>query len=109
MNVALNPNAITPPTTRDEWQALGKRLFGDDQSKWVFRCPTCKNELSIAKVREIYAAELPKLRERGYAIEQECIGRHIAGVGCNWAAYGLFRGPWIVDGVPVFEFGGRST
>jgi hypothetical protein len=28
--------------------------------------------------------------ERAYS---ECIGRHKEGIGCDWAAYGLFSGP----------------
>lgn len=41
---------------------------------------------------------------------KECIGRHTNERGCDWAAYGLFRGPVFVqmpDGgepSPVFEF-----
>ena len=35
----------------------------------------------------------------------ECIGRHVPGKGCDWAAYGLFDICTVhVDGQPVFEF-----
>jgi hypothetical protein len=49
-------------------------------------------------------------------IGQECIGRSLGalrknekytGRGCDWCAYGLFRGPWIVvmpDGQEVGSF-----
>ncbi len=96
--------------TQAQWEARGLDLFGDDKTRWVFQCPSCKNQLSAAVVREKFAEQLPALRAGKYAIEQECIGRHLPGVGCNWAAYGLFRGPVIVDTgdgktTACFEFG----
>lgn len=95
--------------TLAQWNEQGERLFGSDRTSWVFRCPSCHLELSVALVRRRFAEHLPRLRERKYAVEAECIGRHIAGVGCDWAAYGLFRGPVVVvDGgreIACFEFG----
>lgn len=102
--------------TEAEWTAKGEALFGPDRERWVFRCPSCGNEMSIARAR----AEFPALRGSGWAPHQECIGRYIdvpAAHGkrgrCDWCAYGLIRGPWVVvrtvDGketeVAVFEFG----
>jgi hypothetical protein len=93
--------------TREEWEAKGRELFGEDQSKWRFVCPACGREASMASTRDDHVDALPRLRERNYRIEQECIGRHLPGVGCNWAAYGLFRGPLFVDGLACFDFAGK--
>lgn len=98
--------------TKAEWEAKGRELFGDDQDKWTFVCPSCGHEASVETVRAKYAEHLPGLRERGYRIEAECIGRYIHGVGCNWAAYGLFGGPLVVDcgdglTVRAFDFAGK--
>jgi hypothetical protein len=90
--------------TRAEWEAKGRELFGEEQEKWSFACPTCKRVSSIASVRAEFADQLPLLRAREYSVYQECIGRHLPGVGCDWAAYGLFRGPSFVDDTPVFDF-----
>jgi hypothetical protein len=94
--------------TEPEWQALGKALFGDDLTKWRFRCPTCGTVMSIEKARTMPAEQLAKLRESKWSVEQECIGRHVD-AGCDWCAYGLFSGPFFVvrDGgnkTPVFGF-----
>lgn len=93
--------------SRETWEAKGHELFGPDQDNWAFVCPICGHEMSIAKARAEFAEHLPKLREGRYAIVQECIGRHVAGVGCDWASYGLFRGPLIVDGTTAFDFAGK--
>lgn len=105
--------------TEAEWIAKGEELFGPDRERWVFRCPACGNEMSIARAR----AEFPQLRGSGWAPESECIGRYfdvpaaqVARPGvtsrrCDWCAYGLFRGPWVVvraktgTETAVFEFG----
>lgn len=108
-----------------EWRVQGIALFGEDTDAWVFRCPNCGNEMSVARAR----AEFPELKGRGWVPYQECIGRYIdvpaaqvicegriTSQRCDWAAYGLFRGPVIVvrhlgelDGrpgeTPVFAFG----
>lgn len=93
--------------TREQWEAKGRELFGDDQANWLFVCPMCGHEISIAKARAEHADDLPKLRARGFAIGQECIGRHLPERGCNWAAYGLFHGPLFVDGLASFDFAGK--
>ncbi len=99
---------MTPATstqlTREQWEAIGNERFGRNQDKWRFVCPICKNEMSVERARSDFANDLQTLRERDYRIEQECVGRHLPRVGCDWAAYGLFRGPVFVDGVPVFDF-----
>lgn len=102
--------------TREQWEAKGSELFGNDKEKWRFACPICGNEMSIERAR----AEFPELKGRGWRPEQECIGRGIdtpaarmkSGDRCDWCAYGLFRGPLLVtvgEGkqVAVFDFAGK--
>ena len=93
--------------TKAQWEAKGRELFGGDMAAWVFVCPSCGNEMSVAKARQMFAAELPRLRAGGFSVEAECIGRHVPGVGCDWAAFGLLAGPLFVDGTPAFDFAGR--
>lgn len=94
-----------------DWEAKGQALFGPDMEKWVFVCPSCGHAISLEKAR----AEFPELKGCGWSPGQECLGRHSPkvvqkdGTRCDWAAYGLFRGPDIVvlaDGkeIAVFEF-----
>ena len=71
-------NAIT----QDEWIKEGNRRFGSDFKKWKFVCPKCKH---IASIQEFVDLGLDP--NDAY---QECIGRHVGGKGCDWAAYGLF-------------------
>ncbi len=94
--------------TEDEWNALGLKLFGTETSAWRFKCPRCSNVMSIEKALALSAEQLARLRSGEWAIESECIGRYID-LGCNWAAYGLFSGPFFVvraDGrkTPTFGF-----
>jgi hypothetical protein len=87
--------------TLEQWEAKGRELFGDDKSKWRFVCPSCGNVMSIEKAK----AEFTMLQGRGWRPEAECVGRYLDDVGCDWAAYGLFRGPLIVkvDGDDIME------
>lgn len=98
-----------PEVSHERWEEVGRELFGEDKATWRFVCPNCGKEMSIAQARAEHADELPRLRERKYAVEMECIGRHLPGVGCDWAAYGLFSGPVLVGALrqPVFDFAGR--
>ena len=94
--------------TKAEWEAEGEELFGPDKEGWIFVCPQCGSEMSIARAR----AEFPALKGSGWNPSSECIGRYLPGVGCDWAAYGLFRGPLFVDigdgsEVSAFDFAGK--
>ncbi|GIE29992.1 hypothetical protein Ait01nite_030370 [Actinoplanes italicus] len=72
--------------------------FGDDTMAIAFQCPHCDDIATFGEFRDLGA-------DPGRC-GQECIGRHSGaldakyktqkykGRGCNWAAYGLFRGPW---------------
>lgn len=82
--------------TIDELRAQMTERFGDDHKDWAFICPNCGD---IATYREF--------EDRGQAdlTGQCCIGRLLGalskdipkgeytGRGCDWTAYGLFRGP----------------
>lgn len=92
--------------TQQELCDEARRLFGDDTTQWAFICPNCSDVACIADFIAIGAD--PQL------IGQECIGRPLASLnnfhdgaladtaskskrrGCNWAAYGFFRGPWVI-------------
>lgn len=92
--------------TQAELTAEAAALFGNNPMRWAFRCPNCGD---VASPAEFKAAGAPP----GMA-GQECIGRSLGALkkptptntrGCDWAAYGLFRGPWEVvvpaeDGKP---------
>ena len=84
MNKQLNK---TPPQKLnfDDWIALGKSLYGEDVKTWQFTCPNCKLVNSIE-------LNLEHGIKSEYAYS-ECIGRKVKGLGCDWAAYGLFSGP----------------
>ncbi|MCC3311494.1 VVA0879 family protein [Nocardia africana] len=96
------------PDTKTTWtqQELvdeARRRFGDDHWTWAFRCPSCGDIATARDFKDAGAA--PEL------IGQECIGRHLGALkgppttdggrsiatrGCDWAAYGLFSGPWSI-------------
>lgn len=76
--------------------------FGDDEKQWAFTCPNCG---------DIACAHFLDLGAEPARLGQECIGRQLGALkgrpttdsgralakrGCDWAAYGLFRGPWFV-------------
>jgi hypothetical protein len=99
--------------TEAVWRAKGEELFGADEVRWEFVCPTCGKVMSIEKARALPAEQLATLRAGKWSPYQECVGRYVPSLGCNWAAYGLFSGPVFVerDGggklTPVFDFGGK--
>jgi hypothetical protein len=86
--------------TQNELFTEAVARFGDDPMKFAFKCPTCGD-----------VATLQDFKDAGASPEQagqECIGRTLGalkkehgpggkkytGRGCDWVAYGLFRGPW---------------
>ena len=87
--------------THEEWLAEGKRLFGEDFTKWRFKCPKCGH---VATGQDFKDAGL-----KPDIMYSCCIGRFKPGVGCDWAAYGLFDicTVHVMSGeklIPVFEF-----
>lgn len=102
--------------TQAEFMAEAKARFGDDPLKWAFSCPRCKDVATPQDFKD--AGADPNM------IGQECIGRSLGALkgpptkdggesiakrGCDWAAYGLFGGPWMVvmpngKEIPSFRF-----
>jgi len=81
--------------TQAELIAEAKKLFGDDPKTYAFKCPNCGD---IASIQGFIDAGADPARAG-----QECIGRSLGALtkpnltntrGCDWVAYGLFRGPW---------------
>lgn len=76
--------------------------FGEDPMGWAFQCPQCADIATGQDFKDALTAH-PRKHSNGETvlasdvIGQECIGRTLgkhAPRGCDWAAYGLFRGPW---------------
>lgn len=76
----------TEVMTRTEWIALGTRLYGDDSSRWEFRCAACGHVQSGRSVK----ARNPKVQDLSDWIWCHCEGRYNEGVGCDWSLFGLF-------------------
>ncbi|MGA5208987.1 VVA0879 family protein [Streptomyces pseudogriseolus] len=107
MTTATAPRTLT----QDELLAEARARFGDDPMKWAFLCPSCGDVATGQDFAEALA-EHPRTHHRtgdpviaSGLIGQECIGRTLGaldkrqtytGRGCDWAAYGLFGGPWTV-------------
>lgn len=92
--------------TLAEWHALGEQLFGPNEDRWRFKCPTCGHVTSHVDANSLPIEERNKLKG-AWNVTSECIGRYLDGIGCNWAAYGLFRGPHFVvreDGTETAVF-----
>lgn len=97
--------------TQVELVAEATERFGDDPLKWAFICPSCGDVANGMDFREALAAKPRKHRSgedviASDVVGQECIGRTLGalvkgggkytGRGCDWAAYGLFAGPWTI-------------
>lgn len=95
--------------TQDELVAEMRRRFGADPMRWAFACPSCGDVATGLDFRTALA-ERPRTSRDGSPtmasdlLGQECIGRVLGaleerrqedwkGRGCDWCAYGLFRGP----------------
>lgn len=115
---------MSAPTTytQDELVALLHERFGEDPMDWTFVCPICGDRCTGADMRAALAKR-PRTNRDGSVttasdlLGQECIGRvtgapehgtkGYAGRGCNWCAFGLFRGPWLIttlDGETIGAF-----
>ena len=94
--------------TKAEWEAEGKKRFGNNQMKWKFKCPSCGHIASVQDYKNAGASE--------NVVAFSCIGRYLKnkpreafgekGKGpCNYAGGGLIGlNPIEVDGVHYFEF-----
>lgn len=94
--------------TQDELVVEATLRFGADPMLFAFQCPTCDDVATIGEWKE--------LGDPGRA-GQECIGRKLGALkkpkatnkrGCDWAAYGLFRGPWEIVIAPEGDQPERS-
>jgi hypothetical protein len=75
--------------TQAELLAEARQRFGHDPMKFAFKCPSCGDVATLQDFKDAGAAPS--------RAGQECIGRLPGATrGCNWAAYGLIRGPWEV-------------
>jgi hypothetical protein len=90
----FQPTQPGPTTmTHEEWVAEATRRFGDDATKWRFKCPSCAH---VASVGDWKAAGAPET-----SIAFSCVGRwldqpkgraFVKGHGpCNYAGGGLFK------------------
>lgn len=87
--------------TLEEFHAEAKRLYPEGPRAVAFQCPSCNDIATVGEFVELNAGE---------SAGQQCIGRDFGPMtrprkrnsnkftdrGCDWAAYGLFRGPWEV-------------
>lgn len=94
--------------TKTEWTqaelvAEARSRFGDNGKTWAFVCPNCAD---VATAQDFMDAGSDPNR-----VGQECIGRSLGALkgpagtkdgrgeasrGCDWTAYGLFQGPWLI-------------
>ena len=87
--------------TQAELMAEARARFGDNPMAFAFACPSCGD---VASLGDFHAAGIDSGRAG-----QDCIGRHLGALdrettvdayrkagkrGCDWVAYGMFRGPW---------------
>ena len=113
--------------TQDEMVRELTRRFGPSPNNWAFHCPICEDNATGADWKSALIEKGIKERDGTPAnasdyLGQECIGRVLGalsgtvedgqryrgrGRGCDWCAYGLFRGPWFIvlpDGREVGSF-----
>lgn len=103
--------------TQAQLVAEATERFGADPLKWAFICPSCGDVADGQAFKEALA-EHPRTNLRtnepviaSDIVGRECIGRTLgaldkvrgsvggaySGRGCDWAAYGLFCGPWEIE------------
>ncbi|MGP3917643.1 VVA0879 family protein [Nonomuraea sp. 10N515B] len=100
--------------THAEFLAEAEKRFGKDPLKWAFACPNC-SDTATGLDFTVALTSHPRTDAHGREVRyweilgQECIGRTLGALsgdpttdqgrgraerGCDWAAYGLIRGPW---------------
>ena len=95
--------------TRETWLKMARDRFGDDDRKWVFRCPACGTNQSAAMFMKF------KIPPRGRAYKA-CIGGFLQPNRIGACTYHIAKSPIrlgtkfaVIDlyGVPqqVFDFG----
>lgn len=109
--------------TQEEFLAELESRFGKDPMAWAFVCPACGDVATGQDFKDALAAK-PRLNRdmspmmASHVIGTICIGRVLGaleefsqddwtGRGCDWASFGLIRGPEFVirpDGVEMAAF-----
>lgn len=92
--------------TYKEWREQGERIFGNDTTKWKFKCCNCGHEQSIDDFKDA------GIEEPEHKVFFSCIGRWTNGPGtlgdkkspCNYTLGGLFR----LNVVKVIDEEGRE-
>jgi len=83
--------------TKEEWEARGTELFGENQMKWRFVCPSCGYVQSVEDFKELHDQGVDVQPSTAYF---SCIGRwngHMDNDAfggkspCNYAGGGLLR------------------
>ena len=108
---ATLPDLDTATTcTQEELRAVLTDRFGPNPHDWAFVCPRCGDVATGADFKAALA-EHPVTYSDGHHVTasarlgRECIGRTLGALtlpkavnkrGCDWAAYGLIRGPLLV-------------
>lgn len=72
--------------TLEEWRNEAVERFGEQGRHWKFVCPKCSN---VQTAKDFVEQTGMKPEDAVNLVYQDCIGRHVEGIGCNWAAYGL--------------------
>lgn len=70
--------------TREEWLALGKKLYGEDFKQWKFKCVHCGNIQTAQDFKDIGV-------DPDDVVFFSCLGRWKKGIGCDWTLGGVFR------------------
>jgi hypothetical protein len=80
-----------------EWNAKGKELYGEDNKKWEFRCPSCKKIQSFESLKEQMKKGIASQRygilKSGDNVNIECSCYQ---PDCNWVANGLFCSGFLI-------------
>lgn len=117
-----------PRITHEEFTKTLVERFGDNPAQWAFVCPSCGDVATGQDFKDALAKH-PRTARSGEPLTassilgQECIGRTLGALstsaddwarrrqagevrGCDWCAFGLFRGPLIVevDGRDIASF-----
>jgi hypothetical protein len=117
--------------TQQELVNEARERFGDNPLNWAFQCPTCCDVATGQDFRDALTKNPRRKADGSFTtasdfLGRECIGRTLGALntsierwegagkrGCDWAAWGLFRGPWEVElsngrtvyGFPLAEAG----
>lgn len=91
--------------TKKQFYEKARKIYGNNPLHWVFVCPWCKFEQSVASIRESinlngyhlsmrYGKITKQNKEKlDPQIPQECLSPD-----CNYASYGLFGGDVEIEG-----------